>query len=131
MLAALITGILSTASIEEPRQHSWLQPEWQDNSQPGRMSYMDGNTFKAQCQNSEVVCIAYLQGVNDAFLETIIGTGRDVPYCIPERSTPQQVYSVVKVWMERNPQHLHNRAPVLIAAALADAWPQCGSLSNR
>lgn len=107
------------------QEFNWITPPTIQNGERARMTYMDGNAFIRHCERAAVVCGAYIQGVNDALLAATFNTGRDVPYCIPANSTNDQVLAVVLLFIERNPQHRHQPAPVLIASALADAWPQC------
>jgi len=128
MSFALASIALASSVLMQPDE-SWLRPPFIESERPTRTTFMDGNVFLAQCRNSEVACKTYVQGVNDALFESLVGTNRDLPYCIPERANIHQVYAVIIAWMERNPQHLHNRAPMLIAVALAEAWPQCGKYS--
>lgn len=121
-------GILAaSALLLQNAPHNWITPPARPEGGSGRIAYLTGNIFLDQCSNSEVACILYIQGVNDALFAAISNTSRDLPYCIPESSTPRQVYAVVQRWMESNPAALHRPAASLIAQALSEAWPQCGT----
>lgn len=91
-----------------------------------RMVYLDGNTFLNQCNESQVSCILYVQGVNDAFVTASDALDRDVPYCIPARATPVQVLMVVQAHLRAHPGDLHLMASELVITALRNTWPQCG-----
>ena len=123
----MIALIAAGALLAQDAPHNWMTPPAIPQESNGRMVYLKGNVFLDQCASSEVACILYIQGVNDALFAAISSTSRDLPYCIPEGSTPRQVYMVVRLWMERNPAALHRPAAALIAQALSEAWPQCGT----
>lgn len=48
---------------------------------------------------------------------------RSAVFCPPEGVTPNQANAVVRKWLQDNPARLHERAYMLIPAALAEAWP--------
>ena len=115
------------ASQESLPSDNWLRPPAIADAPRVRIAYLTGNTFLSQCRNSRVTCEIYVQGVNDGLFAAMIGTNRDLPYCIPEGSTISQVTDVVLNFMERYPEDRHLLAPTIIANALQMAWPQCGT----
>ena len=130
VVIALLCAILMAypaASQDNLPPHNWLTPPDLAGGSNGRIAYMTGNNFLAQCRNSRASCEIYVQGVNDGLFAAIVGTSRDLPYCIPEGSTISQVTDVVLNFMDRHPEDRHLLAPTIIANALQMAWPQCGT----
>lgn len=125
LMGAALIGTSAQAQSLPP--HNWMTPPQVEGGQAGRVGYLDGNTFLRQCENSRVACVTYLQGVNDGLLAVIVGTNRDMIYCIPSRATIDQVADIVIRYVEAHPERRHLQMPVLMTNALADVWPQCGS----
>lgn len=125
MIALVTAGALAIQAI--PPDHNWITPRANADLASGRVVYMTGNDFLSQCRESESFCVLYIQGVNDGILATVVSTSRDLPYCLPAEATSIQVYAVVRKWLDDNPASLHKLASVLVAQALSEAWPQCGT----
>ncbi len=125
LIVTLLSLAFTTSAAAQDSPFGWMQPQDRPGSNRTRMSYMTGNQFIAQCQNSKVACSTYIQGVNDALLSASEGTDRDVPYCIPNAATIDQITDIVLAFLERHPEHRHERAPKIIVAALRSVWPQC------
>lgn len=115
--------LLAPAPATLPAHNSITPPD--RGGAPGRYSYVTGNLLLEYCQKSENACIGYIQGVVDGQLAAITGTSRDVAYCIPDGSTTGQVKDVVVGYLTKHPESRHELAGILVAAALAQAWPQC------
>jgi Rap1a immunity proteins len=87
--------------------------------------YFTGNKLLEICQDDAAQCVRYIQGVTDGQLAAITATSRDVAYCIPHESTAVQVKDVVVRFLTDHPELRHRPAAMLVANALANAWPQC------
>ena len=51
-------------------------------------------------------------------------------YCAPANATIGQMTLVAVVYMERNPQKLHEPLPTLVITALSEAFPCSGSMNQ-
>jgi hypothetical protein len=125
VICAASVCLAGPAAAQEASNYNWMQPQQGPESNGIRMRYMTGNDFLTQCRNTRVACSTYIQGVNDAMLSLTSGTDRDLPYCIPNGSTIDQVTDVVLAFLQAHPEHRHRLAPEIIAAALEAVWPQC------
>lgn len=119
-------SVATTAQAADPLPpHNWTTPPHRSAQSTGRVAYYTGNSLFDLCRKDEFSCTVYIQGVLDGQFSTIVATSRDVAYCIPESSKPQQVKDVVVAYLTAHPERRHLLAAGLITNALADAWPQC------
>ena len=128
LATALAAVAFATAAQAQPLPpHNWTTPPHL--TLPGvpanRMTYYRGNDLHGLCQQRLDVCTIYIQGVIDGHFAAIIRTSRDLAYCIPVSSTPDQVRDVVVQYLTAHPESRHELAGQLILRALAGAWPQC------
>ena len=59
----------------------------------------------------------------DTLAWTVALDALDVPYCLPEGVTPEQLKEVVIKYLEENPENMEFSSPPLIVAAFSDAYP--------
>lgn len=86
-------------------------------------AFITGNDLYSRITSQKITdnvyAIGYVVGVTDSgATEGIYG----FKYCLPEVNT-QQVYDIVKKWLEENPEVRHYGAYGLVAAALQEAFP--------
>jgi Rap1a immunity proteins len=122
---ALLVASVQVAEAQPLPPFNWTTPPERPNGSPGRMVYYMGNDLFDLCQKNEFACIVFIQGVADGQMSAVWGTNRDVAYCIPQGSTGKQVKDVVVAYLAAHPESRHFLASTLVAAALAQAWPQC------
>jgi len=70
-------------------------------------------------------CAGYVAGVMDDenLWKNLEPHGQAVHYCLPEEGIPmRQVMRVIKKWLDEHPEHLNERADMLIHAALLQAF---------
>jgi hypothetical protein len=127
-LVALVFLLASTKAraADQLPPHNWITPPHAATRMTvGRVAYYEGNELHELCQKDEVSCTTYILGVIDGQFSVIIGTSRDVAYCIPSGSKAKQVKDVVVAYLTAHPESRHLLASGLITNALAGAWPQC------
>lgn len=124
LLVAALASASPALAAEPLPPHNWMTPADRTES-GGRVAYYKGNDLHELCKDFPTECRIYVQGVVDGQLAAVMATSRDVAYCIPEASTPDQVKDVVFRYLEEHPERRHQMAGSLIANALSDAWPQC------
>jgi hypothetical protein len=115
----------TSAVAQTTPSHNWITPPDKPSAKVGRIAYYTGNTLLELCESSEVACTAYILGAADGQFSTTIATSRDLAYCIPDGSTAAQLRDVVLRYLRQHPEERHRLAAVLVASALAGAWPQC------
>lgn len=84
--------------------------------------FITGNTLKERCDNAEGsffrgFCVGYIIGVSDSFSNNI---------CAPGGSggvTVGQFVSIVRKYLNENPEFLHDPADILAFNALTRAFP--------
>ena len=125
-VAALLSGSAAYGASKYPADN-WMRPLEKSPSDEfkGRIAYYSGNSLFDLCKKNEEACAIYIDGVNDGFFASTIGTNRDLAYCIPAGSTGPQVRDVVVQYLTNHPEERQRLASVLVAEALAHAWPQC------
>jgi hypothetical protein len=121
-----IAAIAHAAPAQPLQSHSWINPPSHQREGPqNRIVYYKGNDLYDLCQQDLWGCTVFIQGVIDGQMAAVMGTNRDVAYCIPQGSEPAQVRDVVVAFLTAHPENRHMMAGSLVAAALTQAWPQC------
>ncbi|MDQ0024334.1 hypothetical protein J2X90_002132 [Variovorax paradoxus] len=93
-------------------------------------SFMDGNKLLSGLEGHPLdiaASRAYVMGIADYSQSVKALTGRNVAFdaCfeVPDGVTAGQLGDVVKIWLQKNPQHRHFSGPSLVTAALAAVYP--------
>lgn len=93
-------------------------------------SFMDGNKLLSGFEGHSLdlaASRAYVMGVVDysQSLKALTGKGSAFDACfdVPDGVTAGQLGDVVKIWLQKNPQHRHFTGPSLVTAALAAVYP--------
>jgi len=93
-------------------------------------AFMDGNRLHMGFEGGPLdvaASRAYVMGVIDSAesLKALPGSNVVFYACfdVPNGATAGQLGDVVKVWLQKNPQHRHFNAPSLVANALAASYP--------
>jgi hypothetical protein len=68
------------------------------------------------------LCVGYIRGLDFAGGILRAGSG-PVPFCVPEKAAVGQMVRVVVNYADRHPEQMHEPFAVLVALALAGAWP--------
>lgn len=85
---------------------------------PAMAEFWDGNKLYERMtgtQGDQIMALGYVMGVAD--------TLRGVTVCPSPLVTAGQANDVVKVFLDRNPQHRHLSADAITGVALAAVWP--------
>jgi hypothetical protein len=89
------------------------------------LSFFSGNDLHQHCQETEtqVWCLAYVLGVNDA-LASVAAVGVAKPIiCLSPTMQARQLMDTVKRHLEDHPETRHEGASGLVALALKKAFP--------
>lgn len=87
----------------------------------------DGNFWHRQCNSGDssgkLVCAAFARGF-DSGKNAQAGLSRTEPvFCLPEGVTIEQIVDVFAAYLSRHPQNRHKDGGILMALAIANAFP--------
>jgi len=72
----------------------------------------------------------YVMGIHDAHDSLLVTSGADPIFCTPAYLTVGQLSETVARFLENNPERKHEPGSILVAAALAEAFP-CGGQKTQ
>ena len=91
-----------------------------------------GSQLKACCADyddeknkgffSSGFCAGYITGTIESIAIWTAGSSH-IPYCLPENATNDQIISVIRKYLDANPEKLHLDGAELIIDAISDAFP--------
>lgn len=130
VVAATVVATAAQASrppmpVSAPQEHNSLAPVRAPSATPYRMHQMTVGELMSLCNADPDPCTIYIQGVVDGQAAMIENTTRDVPYCLAESTTPDQVRNAVLEQMARRETPPNWPAATVVAKTLAEKWPQC------
>ena len=86
--------------------------------------WMSGNQLHGLCSSEKLwenaFCSGYVLGISVAADGNILWGRRA---CIPDEVYTTQVHDVTTLWLEQHPADRHHEAYLLVAQALAEAFP--------
>ncbi len=91
--------------------------------------FYDGNDLMEYCDKPNAnfshfsSCVSYLAGIEDAE-EMFVGWNHKQPYfCVPDRTSLNQLRLVFLRWMKQRPAKWQHDASSLVATAYREEWP--------